>query len=151
MLPKGFTMAHHKQRDPYTLKLLTEWEGKREEQDTHRETDKQTQTPNSFLKSAATGALCFLATKTKENKWPQDHLIQPHHFMDEEIRVYIIFKSFSSMKYVSGVSVAKHGIISTIMLQIDFFFFSNGLFHEALLISQKPITHQSSTECYTKS
>ena len=55
------------------------------------------------------------------------------------------------MKYVSGVSVAKHGIISTIMLQIDFFFFSNGLFREALLISQKPITHQSSTECYTKS
>ena len=52
--------------------------------------------------------------------------------MDEEIKVYIIFKSFSSMKCVSGVSVAKHGIISTVMLQIDFFF-SNGLFHEALL------------------
>ena len=50
------------------------------------------------------------------------------------------------MKCVSEVSVAKHGIISTVMLQIDFFFFSNGLFCEALLTSQKPITHQSSTD-----
>lgn len=32
------------------------------------------------------------------------------------------------MKYVSGVSVAKHGIISTVMLQIDFFFFQMGFF-----------------------
>lgn len=69
MLPKGFTMAHHKQRDPYTLKLLTQSEKvKGTEQDTEREREKQTQTPNSFLKLAATGALCFLATKTKENK-----------------------------------------------------------------------------------
>ena len=43
--------------------------------------------------------------------------------MDEEIKVYIILKSFSSMKCVSGVSVAKHGIISNVMVQIDFFFF----------------------------
>lgn len=38
------------------------------------------------------------------------------------MKVYIIFKSFSSMKCVSVVSVAKHGIISTLMFQIDFFF-----------------------------
>lgn len=37
------------------------------------------------------------------------------------MKVYIIFKSFSSMKCVSVVSVAKHGIISTLMFQIDFF------------------------------
>ena len=67
--------------------------------------------------------------------------------MDEEIKVYIILKSFSSMKCVSGVSVAKHGIISNVMVQIDFFFFfPNGLFCAALLTSRKPITHQGSTD-----
>lgn len=50
------------------------------------------------------------------------------------------------MKCVSVVSVAKHGIISTLMFQIDFF--SNGFFQRALLTSQKPIMHQSSAECY---
>lgn len=51
------------------------------------------------------------------------------------------------MKCVSGVSVAKHGIISNVMVQIDFFFFfPNGLFCAALLTSRKPITHQGSTD-----
>ena len=37
MLPKGFTMSHHKQRDPYTLKLLTQSEKvKGTEQDRER-------------------------------------------------------------------------------------------------------------------
>lgn len=65
------------------------------------------------------------------------------------MKVCIIFKSFSSMKCVSVVSVAEHRIISTLMLPIDFF--SNGLFCEAPLTSQKPILHQSSAECYMKS
>lgn len=54
------------------------------------------------------------------------------------------------MKCVFVVSVAKHGIISTLMFPIDFFF-QMGFFHETLLTSQKPITHQSSAECYMKS
>ena len=55
------------------------------------------------------------------------------------------------MKCVSGVSVAKHGIISNVMVQIDFFFFfPNGLFCAALLTSRKPITHQGSTDATWK-
>lgn len=65
MLRKGFAMTYRKQRDPYTLKLLTQREKvKGTEQD--RERDKQTQTPNSFFKLAATGAPCFLATKKRK-------------------------------------------------------------------------------------
>ena len=64
MLREGFAMAHRKQRDPYTLKLLTQREKVKgteqdRERDRERERDKQTQTPNSFLKSAATGASAF--------------------------------------------------------------------------------------------
>jgi hypothetical protein len=49
------------------------------------------------------------------------------------------------MKCVSVLFVAKHGIISTLMFQIDFFF-QMGFFDEALLTSQKPIPHRSHTE-----
>lgn len=49
MLPKGFTMSHHKQRDPYTLKLLTQSEKvKGTEQDTQRERERETN-PNPKL------------------------------------------------------------------------------------------------------
>lgn len=48
MLPKGFTMSHHKQRDPYTLKLLTQSEKvKGTEQDTERERERNKPKPQT--------------------------------------------------------------------------------------------------------
>ena len=62
MLPKGFTMAHHKQRDPYTLKPLTQSEKvKGTEQDRERKTN-----PNPKLLSKIVSNWSFMLPSNQD-------------------------------------------------------------------------------------